>query len=261
MQPSTQLRDIVRRPFCEYNRVAPLALDGTLLTILAADPGAVEAAGTLALLKTRYQLSVRPATESEVHAQIARVFRPADPEPAPQPAARPAPPPPMPSAPPVDAVGKTCPYCQTPIKPGVAARACAICGMAHHEECWRANNGCTTFGCAGAAAAPTPQTFGAPPPAYGWSPPVSPTWQGRNSPAGYPYAAPVRVEDHMVESILVTIFCCLPIGVASICFSATARSRATVGDFMGAISAARTANTLNIVALVLGLLFIARSLF
>lgn len=46
-------------------------------------------------------------------------------------------------------VGKTCPYCQTPIKPGVPVAVCSACGMPHHAECWRENGRCTTFGCGG----------------------------------------------------------------------------------------------------------------
>ncbi|MHB0935561.1 MAG: RING finger protein [Armatimonadota bacterium] len=60
-------------------------------------------------------------------------------------------------------VGKTCPYCQTPIKPGAAVSVCSACEMPHHAECWQENGRCTTFGCAGrptgagaaAAAAPS----------------------------------------------------------------------------------------------------------
>ena len=49
-------------------------------------------------------------------------------------------------------VGKTCPYCQTPIKPGGQVTICSACGMPHHAECWQENHGCTTFGCQGAPA-------------------------------------------------------------------------------------------------------------
>lgn len=44
-------------------------------------------------------------------------------------------------------VGATCPYCQSPIKPGVGVASCTLCGVPHHRECWDANGGCTTFGC------------------------------------------------------------------------------------------------------------------
>jgi len=44
-------------------------------------------------------------------------------------------------------VGKNCPYCQTPIKPGVSVIVCPNCQMPHHRECWTENSGCTTYGC------------------------------------------------------------------------------------------------------------------
>ena len=45
-------------------------------------------------------------------------------------------------------IGKTCPFCQSVIKPGIEVLVCAECGIPHHSECWHENNGCTTFGCA-----------------------------------------------------------------------------------------------------------------
>jgi len=46
-------------------------------------------------------------------------------------------------------IGKTCPYCQYPIKPAASVKVCPSCGIAHHNECWQQNGGCTTFGCTG----------------------------------------------------------------------------------------------------------------
>ena len=51
-------------------------------------------------------------------------------------------------------IGKTCPYCQAVIKPGVPVTVCPECGMPHHRECWEANGShCTTFGCSANRAA------------------------------------------------------------------------------------------------------------
>lgn len=51
-------------------------------------------------------------------------------------------------------VGKTCPYCQMPIKPGVSTKTCPLCKISHHSECWGANGEkCTTFGCKGTTGA------------------------------------------------------------------------------------------------------------
>jgi len=46
-------------------------------------------------------------------------------------------------------IGKTCPYCQTPIKPGEQYVLCSMCSIPHHQQCWNENRGCTTFGCTG----------------------------------------------------------------------------------------------------------------
>lgn len=46
-------------------------------------------------------------------------------------------------------IGKTCPYCQFPIKKDSEAVKCSACKVPHHQECWEENGGCTTFGCQG----------------------------------------------------------------------------------------------------------------
>ncbi len=44
-------------------------------------------------------------------------------------------------------IGKSCPYCQFPLKSDSEVYVCAECGIPHHRECWQENGGCTTFGC------------------------------------------------------------------------------------------------------------------
>ncbi|MEE0266039.1 MAG: zinc-ribbon domain-containing protein [Acutalibacteraceae bacterium] len=44
-------------------------------------------------------------------------------------------------------VGKICPFCKTEIKEGDAVKVCPACDIPHHEDCWKENKGCTTFGC------------------------------------------------------------------------------------------------------------------
>jgi len=44
-------------------------------------------------------------------------------------------------------LGKTCPYCQFPIKNEVDITICPKCGIPHHYECWMENTGGTTFSC------------------------------------------------------------------------------------------------------------------
>lgn len=63
-----------------------------------------------------------------------------------------------------DEVGKTCPYCRFPLKPGEQVITCPACKVPHHADCWSENRGCTTYGCSGtAAAAPAARSPVAPP--------------------------------------------------------------------------------------------------
>ncbi len=55
-------------------------------------------------------------------------------------------------------VGKICPYCNTEIKIGDTVKVCPSCGVPHHEACWNANGGCTTFGCPGQNTVVNPMT-------------------------------------------------------------------------------------------------------
>lgn len=62
---------------------------------------------------------------------------------------------------------------------------------------------------------------------------------------------------NLVFAILVTIFCCLPLGIVAIVFSAMGMARQGSGDFAGAESAARTARILNWISFGIGLAGIA----
>jgi hypothetical protein len=57
-------------------------------------------------------------------------------------------------------------------------------------------------------------------------------------------------------SILVTLFCCLPVGILAIIFSVQARSKSQAGNYAGASQAVRRANISLIAAVVLGILTI-----
>ncbi len=52
---------------------------------------------------------------------------------------------------------------------------------------------------------------------------------------------PVRPKNWLVESILVTIFCCLPFGIAGIVNAANVNSRYDYGDYAGAQAASAAA--------------------
>lgn len=58
----------------------------------------------------------------------------------------------------------------------------------------------------------------------------------------------------LVESILVTIFCCQILGIISIVYAASVESKFYRGDIAGAESASNTAKTLVIVSVACGLL-------
>lgn len=53
---------------------------------------------------------------------------------------------------------------------------------------------------------------------------------------------------NLVFAILVTIFCCLPLGIVAIVFSAIGMSRQSGGDIAGAASASRIARICIIVS-------------
>lgn len=88
-----------------------------------------------------------------------------------------------------DYIGKTCPYCKTPLVEGDTVVFCSVCDMPHHLSCWQDNQGCTTFGCTGsikeiigndagavpalATVQPTPASVTATPPVQ--TTPVKPT--------------------------------------------------------------------------------------
>jgi hypothetical protein len=55
-------------------------------------------------------------------------------------------------------IGKTCPYCRFPVKPGEQVLVCPACKVIHHADCYAENQGCTTYGCRGSATAAPPQS-------------------------------------------------------------------------------------------------------
>ncbi|MBO4257511.1 CD225/dispanin family protein [Streptomyces griseorubiginosus] len=73
---------------------------------------------------------------------------------------------------------------------------------------------------------------------------------------GAAFATPAAPpQTYLVPSILVTLFCFLPTGIAAIVFAAKAGSSTTVGDFQGAADASRKARMLVLVSVGIGLLF------
>jgi len=90
-----------------------------------------------------------------------------------------------------------------------------------------------------AAATPPPppqQTYTPPPPSFG---------------APLPQAPPPQ--NYLVQSILVTLCCCLPLGVVAIIFAAQVNTKFAAGDMAGAQEASRQAKMWCWIAFGLGL--------
>jgi hypothetical protein len=52
---------------------------------------------------------------------------------------------------------------------------------------------------------------------------------------------PQRIPNYLAQSILVTLFCCLPLGIPAIVFSAQVNGKIQAGDIQGAIAASNKA--------------------
>ena len=85
---------------------------------------------------------------------------------------------------------------------------------------------------------------GPPPGGYGAAPPPPPGNYG--VPGGTP------PPNHLVWAILSTLFCCLPLGVASIVFSAQVNSKYAAGDIAGAQDSSEKARNFALWATIAG---------
>lgn len=56
----------------------------------------------------------------------------------------------------------------------------------------------------------------------------------------------------LVESILVTVLCCLPLGIAGIIYAASVEGKFAKGDIEGANKAAQTAKTMVLISAITG---------
>lgn len=70
----------------------------------------------------------------------------------------------------------------------------------------------------------------------------------------HPNANQIPPKTWLVESILVTIFCCQILGIISIIYAASVESKFHRGDVVGAENASRTAKTLVIVSVAFGVI-------
>jgi hypothetical protein len=73
-------------------------------------------------------------------------------------------------------------------------------------------------------------------------------------PVNYASASPYgSVPTYLVQSILVTLFCCMPFGVVAIVFAAQVNGKLAAGDYQGAVSDSNSAKTWSTVAFLCGL--------
>ena len=69
-----------------------------------------------------------------------------------------------------------------------------------------------------------------------------------------PVSPPMKMKNYLVESIVVTICCCLPFGIAAIVFAAQVNGKLQAGDIAGAQDAANKAKMFCWIGFGIGLL-------
>lgn len=73
-----------------------------------------------------------------------------------------------------------------------------------------------------------------------------------------PGAAPVQqIPNYLWQSIVVTLCCCLPLGIVAIIFAAQVNDKLRQGDYAGAMEASKKAKMFCLIALGLGLVVLA----
>ena len=62
--------------------------------------------------------------------------------------------------------------------------------------------------------------------------------------------------NYLVQSILATIFCCLPLGIVAIVFAAQVNGKWQAGDHAGAMNASKQAKTWSMISIGIGVVVI-----
>ncbi|HYV11397.1 MAG TPA: CD225/dispanin family protein [Pyrinomonadaceae bacterium] len=68
--------------------------------------------------------------------------------------------------------------------------------------------------------------------------------------------APASVPNYLVPSII-SLFCCLPLGIVAVIFAARVNGQVQAGDTAGALESSRKAKMFSYIGLILGLIWIA----
>jgi hypothetical protein len=66
-------------------------------------------------------------------------------------------------------------------------------------------------------------------------------------------SAPIKIPNYLVQSILVTLLCCLPFGIPAIVYSAQVNGKIQSGDIQGAIDSSNKAKMWGWISFGLGL--------
>jgi hypothetical protein len=61
------------------------------------------------------------------------------------------------------------------------------------------------------------------------------------------------IPNYLVHSILVTIFCCLPLGIVAIIFAAQVNGKVAQGDYQGARDSSSKAKTFTLIGFIAGI--------
>jgi hypothetical protein len=72
-----------------------------------------------------------------------------------------------------------------------------------------------------------------------------------------PFDRQTPPKNYLVEAILVTIFCCLPMGILGIIFAMQVNSKFANGDYEGALGASKDAAKFTKIGFIVSLVFVA----
>jgi len=68
--------------------------------------------------------------------------------------------------------------------------------------------------------------------------------------------APASIPNYLVPSII-SLFCCLPLGIVAVIFAARVNGQVQAGDTAGALESSRKAKMFSYIGLILGVIWIA----
>jgi hypothetical protein len=89
------------------------------------------------------------------------------------------------------------------------------------------------------------------------SPGAGPAGSPYERPSNESFARPMGMappKNYLIEAIISTVCCCIPLGIAAIVFAAKVDGLASRGDYAGATEAANKAKMFSIIAVVAGLI-------